>query len=239
MNLIIDLGNTKQKAAILSDNEIIDFFEFNKLTTDDLEFIKSRYNFKKSILSSVVENNQNVKNWLKKNSIFFEMNNNLKLPFNILYKTPKTLGSDRVSAVVGARIFAPTGNLLVIQSGSCITFDFIDNHNNYIGGSISPGIKMKIDALNFFTGRLPIVKLKKIDYFCGSNTEESILAGVIEGTIKEINGMIDNYKHKYMQLNTIITGGAAVYFENKIKNINLYKPNLVIYGLNKILQLND
>ncbi len=239
MNLIVDLGNTFQKIALIENDIIIDILQFEHINESDLEIIDKKYKPQKAILSSVIENDNAVKHWLKNHYQYFEVNSSSKLPFINDYETKQTLGTDRIAAVTGARKYISQGNLLVIQAGSCITFDFIDSNNHYQGGSISPGIKMKLEALHNFTGKLPLIKYKEIDYLCGKNTEESILAGVIQGTTAEINGMINNYEEKYSQISIIITGGAIKYFEKSLKNINFAVPNLVIIGLNILLELND
>ncbi len=238
-NLIIDLGNTYHKVAVVEDDNIIEINRHDLLMINHLDLLSQRFKFNKAIISSVINNDSDIINWLKCHLPFIQMNTKLKFPFTIQYKNADTLGTDRIAASVGARKHIPNGNLLVIQAGSCITFDFIDNQNIYHGGSISPGILMRLKALNYYTGKLPDVNFEPFDNFIGNSTNNSILAGVTCGIASEIDGMIERYHNKYDYLTVILTGGAIKYFDKWLKNSNFANPNLVIEGLNTILNIND
>lgn len=239
MNLVIDLGNTYHKVAVVENGEIIELQRYQILVSNHLDEISNRFSLEKAIISSVVENDSEIRDWLKKNLPFVEMNAFLKFPFAIDYERRETLGTDRIAASVGGRSRFPQGNLLVIQAGSCITFDFVDANDAYRGGSISPGILMRLKALNHYTGKLPEVDFEIIDSFVGNSTKKSILAGVTCGIASEIDGMIQRYTEKYENLTVILTGGAINYFDKWLKNSNFANPNLVIEGLNTILNIND
>jgi type III pantothenate kinase len=239
MNLVIDLGNTFHKVAVVGDGEIIELQRYQILIPNHLDEILSRFPLEKAIISSVVENDSEIRDWLRKNLPFVEMDTSLKFPFAIDYEMRETLGTDRIAASVGGRNLFPQGNLLVIQAGSCITFDFVDANNFYRGGSISPGILMRLKALNHYTGKLPEMDFEIIDSFVGNSTKKSILAGVTCGIASEIDGMIQRYNEKYENLTVILTGGAINYFDKWLKNSNFANPNLVIEGLNTILNIND
>jgi type III pantothenate kinase len=132
----------------------------------------------------------------------------------------------------------PNSNILVIDAGTCITYDFIDKNGVYQGGAISPGINLKLKALNTFTQKLPLIEFKNEFVLIGQTTEESILSGVLNGTIAEIEGIIGYYSHSFSDLKTIICGGASNFFESKIKAPIFVVPELVLIGLNRILQYN-
>lgn len=239
MNLVIDLGNTYHKVAVVENDKIIELNRYEILTLNILDRLHKQYYFQKAIISSVIKEDTEIIHWLSNHLPFIQMNTQLKFPFSINYKNTNTLGTDRIAASVGARKLIPTGNLLVIQAGSCITFDFIDDKNIYHGGSISPGILMRLKALNLFTGKLPDVDFEPIDNFIGNSTNNSILAGVTCGIASEIDGMIERYQQKFEFLTVILTGGAIKYFDKWLKNSNFANPNLVIEGLNTILNIND
>jgi type III pantothenate kinase len=154
------------------------------------------------------------------------------------YETPETLGKDRLAAVVGANRLMPETDLLVIDAGTAITFDFIDAHGVYHGGNIAPGIEMRAESLHQFTGKLPRVELKGDVLFLGKNTSEAIISGIIYGAAFEIDGYIDRLLLKYPKLCTFLTGGSSIYFDGKLKNPIFADKNLVLTGLNRILQYN-
>lgn len=239
MNLIIDLGNTYHKLAICHHDEIIEVRRFSELKASDLDSLAKEYTLQKAIISSVIKNDVEIKCWLAKNIPFVEMSVNLKFPFKLLYQSKDTLGTDRIAASVGARKMFPTGNILVIQAGSCVTFDFVDKDNLYHGGSISPGIMMRLKSMNYYTGKLPEIDFEEISSFIGNSTKESMLSGATCGIASEIDGMIERYKELFEDLTVIITGGAIKYFDKWLKNSNFANPNLVIEGLNTILNIND
>ncbi len=163
------------------------------------------------------------------------------LPINNKYSSKQTLGRDRIAAVVGASKIFPGRNILVIDAGTCITYDFINNKNEYLGGAISPGLRMRFKALNKFTGRLPAVEHRgtEIPDLIGDTTEGSILSGVINGLSGEINGFINSYKSNNNRLETIITGGDHKYFDKLLKYKTFAAPFLVLDGLKGILDFNE
>ena len=239
MNLVVDLGNTYHKVALMDDGAMVELFQHEKLTIQELNSLFAKYKPQKAILSSVVKNDEEIRTWLQSTLPYIVMSHELDFPFKNCYATPETLGTDRIAAVVGGRTIFKEGNLLVIQAGSCVTFDFIDEQNNYWGGSIAPGILMRLKALHDYTGKLPLVHFEEIDSFCGNSSSTSILAGVTCGIASEIDGMIARYEKKYENLSVILSGGSIKYFDKWLKNSIFANPNLVIVGLNTILKLND
>ena len=188
-----------------------------------------------SIVSSVREYDREVKNFLNKNYHFIELSSNTELPVSINYKTPETLGNDRIAGVCGASALFRGINILVIDAGTCITYDFIDKDKNYFGGGISPGIDIRFRALNTFTGNLPLVNRTDNFDLIGDSTEGSIRSGVLNGVIAEIEGVIKRYKDRFGQLKIIFTGGDTIFFDKRLKNDIFALPNLVLVGLNEIL----
>ena len=171
------------------------------------------------------------------------MSSELKLPIQNLYKTPSTLGADRLAVSVGAVALFPNQNNLVIDMGTCITLDFVNSNNEYLGGVIMPGISMKFKALHTFTDKLPLLSVSNSNSvdFCivGDDTLSSIISGVIGGTILELEGFVSRYIEKFGKMNIIFTGGDAIYFEKRVNFPNFADSSLLLVGLNKILNTNE
>ncbi len=240
MNLVIDFGNTFTKLAVFEKNDMIAYFQFDQLTVKQLMEIGIKYpSIKSAIISSVVDYSVEIKHFLEKKYSFFELGSDTPVPIVNKYRSPKTLGKDRIAAVVAASSLYPDQNILVIDAGSCITYDFINDKKEYLGGSISPGLRMRLKAMHAFTKKLPLVDFKKIDYFIGSTTEESILSGAYHGWISEIEGIIGDYRNNYENLTIILSGGDYIYFDKRLKNNIFALPNIVMVGLNIILEFNE
>ena len=243
MNLVLDIGNTRTKAAVF-DNEAEVFFRYiDSDIEESLRSILSLYpQINRSIVSSVREASLSVKisNLLSGKTECFLFDEKMPIPIKNTYATPETLGKDRLAAAVGAFALFPNQNNLIIDAGTCITIDLIDNENTYKGGTILLGIQKKAEALHTFTEKLPLINLDfdtKIEV-TGRTTIESISSGVFNGTLFEINGFIEYYRHRYNNLNIILTGGDADYFDKCLKFKKFANPNLVLIGLNKILNVN-
>ncbi|MCL2041242.1 MAG: type III pantothenate kinase [Bacteroidales bacterium] len=161
------------------------------------------------------------------------------VPVNNLYETPGTLGVDRLAAVVGATALFEKSDVLVIDAGTCITYDFVDAKKNYHGGGIMPGLQMKLQALHNFTGNLPLVSLGTAEKLCGRNTEEAILAGAINVTLLGLDALIACFKQQYAGLKTVLCGGNTKIVQNSLKNDTFAEPKLVLYGLKQILDFNE
>ena len=238
MNLIIDVGNTITKVMSAINNSINSIGSYPTDNTEELGKILKNTYFNRAIISSVSTNNFVLKTIIKKHTKdIIILDNNTPLPITNNYKTPKTLGTDRIAVAIGATILHPDTPLLIIDSGTAITYDFVNN-NIYYGGSISPGIELRYKALHFFTKKLPHLEPTQIDYVIGQNTQESIHSGVYNGIVYEINGIISAYKIKYPKIKCVITGGYAEIFVKKIKNTIFAEPYLMAIGLNRILNYN-
>lgn len=244
MRLIIDIGNTRTKVAVFEKHNMLFMEYFNDICVSDIRKIINNYPLVSKVIYSSVGNTEKgkeeMKEFLKNKYFFIEMNKDLLIPINNLYKSPKTLGKDRLAAVVAAYNLFPKKNCLIIDAGTCITIDFIDNDKNYLGGSISLGINMKYNALHTFTESLPLIddKFDKRDII-GYDTKSSICSGVLNGTIMELKGFIDYYTNKYSDLKIIFTGGDGKILQNYFKENTEIEEHLVLYGLNIILETND
>jgi len=240
MNIIIDIGNSKIKLALFKKDEIITKFLFNELNNDVFDYLKTK-NLKNSnlIISSVKKIDEKLILKLKeyvKNVILLD--DSLKLPIKNNYKDKKTLGYDRIAAAVGANYLSSNDNNLIIDIGTAITIDLVVD-NIFMGGNISPGIDIRYKALNNFTDKLPLLNNREnIDFLYGDTTQTSIISGVINGIVYEIQGAIDGFNDKFKNINIFITGGDAFFFDKKIKRSIFVNSNLVLIGLNEILKIN-
>jgi len=239
VNLCIDRGNSSTKIGIFNQNDLIETFQFNILGRDEIAEIFQNFDITACILSSVVSDNKELISLIINKSVsFLELSHLSELPIRNLYETPETLGKDRIAAVVGASFLKPNTDILVIDAGTAITYDFINSEKEYLGGNIAPGFNMRLQAMHQFTNKLPLVEAEPESTFLGTNTKSAILAGAFQGIIFEMNGYISSLKIKYPQLSTFLTGGSTFYFANKLKNTIFAEKNLVLIGLNRILEYN-
>ncbi len=239
MNLCIDRGNSRTKTGVFSNEKLISTNIFEQFGIEQLANIFKEYPVQNVILSGVVDTDIVVKNYLKNRSIFFiELSHETKLPFENNYLTPETLGKDRLAAIAGAAWLKPDTDILVIDAGTAITYDFIDAKGIYHGGNIAPGIGMRARALNEFTSKLPLIEPSSEYSLLGNDTASAINAGIIQGVVFEIDGYIQTLKNKYPELSTFLTGGSIFYFDKKLKNSIFAEKFLVLFGLNRILQYN-
>lgn len=242
MQLIIDLGNTQAKLALFKNNQLLHMHVADKLTLEVLKLIFDEYpSIRSSILSNVAPYETEVDEFLNAHTQFMQLTHQTKLPFLMNYTTPKTLGKDRIAAVAAARNIFPKKNVLVIDVGTCITYDLITKDNLYLGGGISPGIQMRYKALHTFTGALPLIKgdLEYSSELIGQSTSESIDSGVKNGVLAEMENLISNYQSRFKGLKVVLSGGDYKYFEKYIKNDIFATPNIVVQGLKNILDFNE
>jgi type III pantothenate kinase len=238
MNLIIDIGNTSTKIAIFNGNEKVEAFRTNQLRCEQIEKKLSRYKIKKAIISSVRIVPPFIFDLLSVNIPFVHMlTHKSDLPFTIGYETPETLGTDRIAGIAGAYKHFPGANVLVIDAGTAITYDFLYG-SVYEGGDISPGIEIRFRALNRFTGKLPHLKLNENFRSPGKSTAEAITAGVINGVVYEINEYIRTFEKSPGTPEVILSGGDSGFLKDKISHSFSYIPEIVTDGLNYILEYN-
>lgn len=241
MNLCIDQGNSSTKVGVFNQSELIETFIYVQFTLDEISFLKSNFSIDNCIFSCVVAENKDLIDELRSSFNFFiELSHNTEIPIVNRYATPETLGKDRLAAVIGASTLKPDSEILVIDAGTAITYDFIDSKSIYWGGNIAPGLNLRLRALHEFTQKLPLVEhdTEKDYSLFGDSTNSAILSGAIYGIIFEIDGYINTLKIKYPQLSVFLTGGSTFYFDTKLKNAIFAERNLVLIGLNRILQYN-
>lgn len=240
MNLIIDIGNTVAKIAVFEAEEVVEVFYASNDSLDVLKEVCDKYPINRGILASVIDLNDSVSQKVSKLSFpLITLDSKTLLPIQNLYESPETLGYDRIAAVVGAYTYFPGKDILVIDAGTAITYEFIDANGCYHGGNISPGIQMRFKALNNFTGKLPLVSAQGKLLHIGKDTETAIRAGVLKGVEFEIQGYIESLKHKYPELLVFLTGGDEISFDTKLKSIIFADRFLVLKGLNRILNYNN
>lgn len=259
MNLVLDIGNTSVKAALFDGGEL------KQLLTSATEVKEAvvKYRIKRCMISKTGSDHP-LEDFLSSQTFSLRyFSSPTKLPFKNNYGTPETVGTDRLALVAGASALFPSSNLLCIDTGTCITYNFINSKNEFIGGSIAPGIEMRFKALHHFTARLPLVKWSMTKWdearqllkdekaegtkqnlfiaseLVGSNTEASILSGVLNGMAAETDGIINLYKKRYKHLTVVITGGSLPFFASALENVIFARPNLVLHGLNTILEYNS
>jgi len=235
LNLVVDIGNTCVKVALFEENILIEKKIYNSvsdLLSDTLFIFKA----KNAIIGSVVDGLDDFYTSLNAIIPTQIFKADTKIPLKNLYQSVSTLGSDRIIASVGGYYLYPNSNLLIIDAGTCIKYNFTNSKNEYLGGGISPGIQMKFKALNQFTSKLQLINFDKTyNTLIGTNTENSILSGVLNGTVEEIDGIINQYKAQFTNLICVLTGGDCEYLAKRLKNSIFAHQNLILIGLNDIL----
>jgi len=230
MNGIIDIGNTAVKWALFDGTELLEAGRISYGQWEKLQEIHTKYPSIYWFMSSV-----QLEPTEKELGFSYQvLNLSESLPVTICYETPSTLGRDRLAAICGAKHLFPNTACLVIDAGTCITYDLLDSENKYHGGSISPGIQMRLKAMHEFTGKLPLIDWEDLDGFIGDSTKASMLQGIKQGLLGESTRQIDLYTEKYPDLRVLITGGDSPFFEKNLKKDIFAAPNLVLIGLNTI-----
>ena len=240
MNLIFDFGNSLTKYFFIHYDKVIERGSFISTKFDDsILDIKNKGSIEKLIYSSVIDDKrEQLSSVFETAKIISLKDKNLKLPFTNQYKS-ETLGEDRVALVSAGLNLYPDEDLLIIDLGTCITYDLVSSNKEYIGGSISPGFNLRYSSLHEHTSNLPKLNFKPIESIIGESTEEHIHAGIFNGVIGEINYNIERHKEEFPKIKTIISGGGANFLLNKIKNVIFADQDFLAYGLNHILQKNS
>jgi len=238
MNLIFDIGNSGTKMAIFNGKEMVTSFRSREFSCEKLASKLSKYQIDKAIICSVKAMPEYIPDLLSVNiPSVHTLTSESQLPFKIEYETPETLGPDRIAAAAGAYAMFPGKKILIIDAGTAITIDLLTG-KAFKGGNISPGINMRFKALHRFTGKLPLVHPTENFTTPGRNTIEAITAGVINGVTYEINEYIRTFEKKYPGLEVIVTGGDSKIITSRISRKVIYAPDIVLEGLNYILEYN-
>ena len=240
MNLVIDRGNTSTKIAVFDQRRLVYQAVLDVCEPSALTSVIATYSVQQIIYSSVVTTEQFLSDFIVNIAArFIDLTNSTPIPITLAYETPLTLGRDRIAALVGAWSLQPHKAALVIDMGTCITYDFLTADGVFVGGNIAPGLAMRLKAMHAFTGKLPEIEVAEPTAYLGTSTHQAILGGAYWGVLHEIEGVIGQLKLKYDEFSIFLTGGTTIYFEKQIKNCIFAEPNLVLIGLNEILIYND
>ena len=239
MNLVVDIGNTFTKLAVFDRQLIQDFIRTESNDTGRiLQFAGDFQSIKAGIISSVNREASGLNKILGEQFPCILLDHHTPLPFLNGYTSPESLGKDRLAGIAAASAMFPHEEVLVMDAGTAITLDLLTADSTYRGGSISPGIGMRYRALNTFTGRLPLLEAIDEASLTGNTTAGSIHSGVLNGVVTEVEGFINRYLARYPSLKIILTGGDYKYFDKQLKVKTFAAPNLVLEGLNIILNYN-
>ncbi len=239
VTLCFDFGNTRKKVAVFHDHEMKEGIVLPDDAPETIQSLIKKFQPAKSILSSVIEHNPAIEELLAVNTKFHKLNHLTKVYFTTPVGKPETIGADRLALSAAAVHYYPDKNNLVIGLGTCITYNFINKYHEFIGGAISPGLAMRLKALNHFTARLPLVEPDANVPLAGYDTNTNILSGVVLGMAKEIDGFIEAYRERYRNFNVLLTGGDIVYLASHLKNKIFADPDLIFKGLYAISETNN
>lgn len=236
MNLAVDIGNTNIKAAVFNSSGLVEVC----VQHGELSMLLNKYPIEHAIISKTGENTE-IQQQLKNMGVqVVLLSQALRLPIEILYKTPHTLGADRIAGSVAANAEFSNQAVLKIDFGTCITYDVVNAENQYLGGAISPGMMMRFKAMHNYTAKLPLVDPMQFTQYelTGSDTASAIASGVVNGIKNEVEGIINSYNQRFGSLKVVATGGDSGLFVTLIKSEIFARPYLVLQGLNHILNYN-
>lgn len=241
MNLIVDVGNTRVKIAVFNKERLLfkDAVPLEALIAT-LKTLKSQYlDLKNAIVSSVGKLQPEQLTVLRERFQLLELSHETPIPFKNKYATPKTLGIDRIALVSAAVYHYPNTNVLIIDAGTCITYDIVTAKNEYIGGAIAPGLRLRYAALHNLTANLPLLQTEEPKNKVGNSTSSSMHIGVVHGVVNEIDGFIKTFIEEYPDLTVILTGGDANFLAEQLKSSIFANSNFILEGLNYILKFNS
>ncbi len=238
VTICFDFGNTRLKAAVFENDHLKEIIIINDDSRETIEEITRRYKPAYTILSSVIHHQPIVEDVLAHHSSFHKLSHQTKLPFSTPVGKPETIGADRLALCAAAVSLFPNRNNLAIGMGTCITYNFINNQNQFLGGSISPGLEMRFKSMHGLTAKLPLVSMEWNFPLIGYDTKTNLLSGVAWGMAKEIDGIIGAYAEKYGNFNVLLTGGDTLHFAPLLKNQIFADPQLIFKGLYAISEYN-
>lgn len=240
MNLVIDIGNSLVKFAVFDRNQMVidESFESGLFLSKVKALFERHPKIDHAILSSVGALTNKESEIVSLFCRVHILSHNSKVPFKNSYASPQTLGVDRIALATAAFYHNQRGNTLVIDAGTCITYDMVNDYGEYLGGAISPGVVMRYKAMHGQTARLPLLKPTEIFDFIGNSTETSIHSGVVNGVSQEVDGVIDQYRKRFQDLTVILTGGEAHFFDKRLKNTIFANSKFLLEGLNYLLEYN-
>ena len=238
-NLVIDIGNSRVKYGVFQDGELQLENRLEEWSADDIFELATNHQAE-NIIYSTVGRELSVALKAKLNSSFqvFELNQELPLPFVNAYKTPATLGKDRLAAAAGALHWYPGHHCLIVDAGTCITLDLLQADAVFLGGNIAPGVRMRLRAMHEQTARLPLVEPKATPQIWGTSTETALQNGAVLGAALEIEALAARLQKAWPNMRVVLTGGDAAFLANSLECKIFVHSNLVLWGLNKILTYN-
>lgn len=235
MHLILDIGNTRAKGAVFENGVLASITSFPSLTPECLTEWTRHVHLTKGIVSATGAIPEWLPGWLDDRLPWMELDHLTPLPYTNAYRTPETLGRDRLAGLAGGLALGYTPPFLVIDAGTCITVDLLEDGFLYRGGSISPGLRMRLSAMHSFTARLPLAPWQDDPPWTGTDTAGALSAGAQWGGICELEGMIARYRTNHPNLNVIVTGGDLDFLAKHLNSVIFAHPELVLIGLNQIL----
>ena len=239
MELVLDFGNTSKKIALFDAGNLVFLQHHPEIALETVrDFVENHPGITSCIFSSVIHHSVSIDEFLVSRFPTLILDCSTPLPIHNGYKTPETIGKDRLAAAVAGAFCFPGKPVLVINAGTAITYDFVNPSGEYLGGAISPGMKMRFKALHTFTGKLPLVEYKETAEILGNDTENSILSGVINGIVGEMEAFATQIIAQYPELNIILSGGDLNYFVKRLKISIFAVTNIVLAGLHQILLFN-
>jgi type III pantothenate kinase len=237
--LCLDLGNTRLKAGIFNKDELVEEIILADDSIETMKRVIDKWKPAKAILSSVINHRADMEAYLASNCVFHKLTHLTKINFTTPVGKPQSIGADRLALVAAAVHFFPGKNTLVIGLGSCITYNFVNQYNQFLGGSISPGMDMRFRSMNEFTAKLPLVTADWNYPMIGYDTKTNLQSGVITGIASEIDGFIEKYSGKYGNFNAVLTGGNSAYFVSQLKNKIFADYHFLFKGLYALSELNN
>lgn len=239
ISLCLDFGNTRLKVAVFNGRDFQEEISLSDATLESIGALMNQWKPEKVILSSVINHDPAIETFMAEQSTFHRLSHASSLPLTTPVGKPETIGADRLALVAAAVDLFPQQHNLVIGLGTCITYNFINNQHEFLGGSISPGMNMRFRAMHEQTALLPYIKAESPFPLVGYDTKTNLLSGVIWGMTKEIDGIIDEYALKYSNFNVLLTGGDMPFFVPHLKNRIFADPNLIFKGLYAISEFNN
>ncbi len=237
--LCFDFGNTRLKAAVFLKGELHEEITLTDGNINTIQHLIDTYTPTKTILSSVIHHNIDIENLLAKQSSFHKLSTDTKINFTIAVGKKETIGADRLALVAAASAQFSGKNNLIIGLGSCITYNFINQYNQFLGGAISPGLDMRFKSMHDYTAKLPLIEADWNFPLIGYDTKTNLQSGVIMGIACEIEGIIEKYSAKYDNFNVVLTGGNSLYFASQLKKKIFADANFLFKGLYALSELNN
>lgn len=235
LTLAVDAGNSRVKVGLFTDNQAHpeSVHVFKNAKTKLREFLLQHQ--KEALIFSSVSGLAMEEVVPAELSKKVKLDHLTPLPFVSQYASQETLGTDRMANAAALSTLYKGKKAICIDSGTCLKFDYVDEKGHYHGGSIAPGLNMRMKAMHEFTGRLPLFEVEKNTPLTGQSTRESMLAGGVTGFKAEVREMVNLYRQQYPELTIVITGGDMWFLQDALKNNIFAEKDFTLIGLNSIL----